>query len=253
VDVLLFYAGLLSTLVGLVSLLKPLRVLRIPTRRRGGAVLLAGVLVTAIAALLEAPLRRSEGRLGIDRFMPEYHFNEVHSTRIRAPAQRILEAAKAVTPAEVRFARTLMGIRSLPKRLAGNAAGEERLSRPILEPRQDGRSAVLVDDQRELVHGLVGQFWRPASSATSRPIQVTTADEFLALERPDYAKATINFVVAEEGDGWCRVTTETRVFTPDPKTRRRFAAYWRLIYPGSSLLRRTWLAAIKRRAEAFGP
>jgi hypothetical protein len=60
----------------------------------------------------------------------------------------------------------------------------------------------------------------------------------------------MNFLVEEEGDGWCRLSTETRVLATDDTARRRFAVYWRLIYPGSSLIRRMWLAAVKRRAEA---
>jgi len=32
--------------------------------------------------------------------------------------------------------------------------------------------------------------------------------------------------------------------------RMRFAAYWRVIYPGSALIRVMWLRAIKQRAEA---
>jgi len=36
----------------------------------------------------------------------------------------------------------------------------------------------------------------------------------------------------------------------DAATTRRFAAYWRVIYPGSALIRRMWLRAIKRRAES---
>jgi len=31
-------------------------------------------------------------------------------------------------------------------------------------------------------------------------------------------------------------------------TRRRFAGYWRIIYPGSALIRRMWLRAVARRA-----
>jgi hypothetical protein len=45
------------------------------------------------------------------------------------------------------------------------------------------------------------------------------------------------------------LTTETRVFATDAPTRRKFAAYWRVIYPGSALIRMMWLRAIKQRAE----
>ncbi len=58
----------------------------------------------------------------------------------------------------------------------------------------------------------------------------------------------MSFLVEPNGAG-SLVTTETRVFATDDSARRRFAAYWRVIYPGSALIRRMWLRAIQRRAE----
>jgi hypothetical protein len=60
----------------------------------------------------------------------------------------------------------------------------------------------------------------------------------------------MNFRVTDEGKGWTRVTTQTRVVATDAAASRRFAVYWRIIYPGSAFIRRMWLAAIARRAEA---
>ena len=42
----------------------------------------------------------------------------------------------------------------------------------------------------------------------------------------------------------------TRVCAADPQAVRAFAAYWRVIYPGSALIRIMWLRAIRLRAEA---
>jgi hypothetical protein len=39
------------------------------------------------------------------------------------------------------------------------------------------------------------------------------------------------------------------VHATDDSARRKFARYWRVIYPGSALIRRMWLRAIKLRAE----
>jgi len=69
-----------------------------------------------------------------------------------------------------------------------------------------------------------------------------------ALDDPGYAKATMNFLITESESG-CVVTTETRVHATDARSRRRFGMYWLAIYPGSALIRRMWLRAIKRRAE----
>jgi hypothetical protein len=45
------------------------------------------------------------------------------------------------------------------------------------------------------------------------------------------------------------LTTETRVACTDAASARRFARYWWLIRPASGTIRRSWLAAIKRRSE----
>ena len=60
----------------------------------------------------------------------------------------------------------------------------------------------------------------------------------------------MNFLVTPDGPASSIVSTETRVFANSPEARRRFAAYWRAIYPGSALIRRMWLRAIDRRATS---
>ena len=51
-----------------------------------------------------------------------------------------------------------------------------------------------------------------------------------------------------------RVSTETRCLANSDAARRTLAGYWRIIYPGSAIIRRVWLDAIidraVRRAEA---
>jgi hypothetical protein len=67
-----------------------------------------------------------------------------------------------------------------------------------------------------------------------------------------YAKAVMNFYLAVRADNTGVIlTTETRILASDPATRRKFARYWRVIFPGSALIRRMWLRAIKRRAEGL--
>lgn len=222
-----------------------------PDPPEGALVLVLGLGVGLVGAALPAPVRRSPGSLLIDHFMPEYHFNEVHSIRIQAPPDRIFRAIQAVTPGEVRWLHTLFWIRSLPARIVGRAVRASSEQRPILEPQPASGSVRLGEKpHRELLLGIIGPFSKPAGGPRPR---IEGPQEFLAFDRPDHAKATMTFWLREEGAGWCRLTTETRVFTPDLSTRRKFAVYWRLIYPGSALLRRTFLAAVKRRAEGAPP
>jgi hypothetical protein len=65
---------------------------------------------------------------------------------------------------------------------------------------------------------------------------------------PGFALAAMNFVVTPDGANGSIVSTETRVYATSVLARRRFAAYWRVIYPGSALIRRMWLRAIEHRA-----
>jgi len=114
--------------------------------------------------------------------------------------------------------------------------------KPILDVATSSGFFVLAEEPgREIV---LGTF----VIIPERP-NISTAKEFADLDRPGYAKAAMNFLVTDEGGGWTRVTTETRVVATDDSTRRGFAAYWRVIYPGSALIRRMWLDAIQARAE----
>src|SRR5262249_11390454 len=76
-----------------------------------------------------------------------------------------------------------------------------------------------------------------------------TPADFQALHAPGFALAAINFRLADAGNGQTRLTTETRVYATDATVRRRFGIYWRMIYPGSALIRVMWLRAIRKRAE----
>ena len=57
-----------------------------------------------------------------------------------------------------------------------------------------------------------------------------------------------NLRAIPEGDGQVRVSTETRCLANGDEARRTFAGYWRIIYPGSAIIRRVWLDAIIARA-----
>jgi hypothetical protein len=78
----------------------------------------------------------------------------------------------------------------------------------------------------------------------------STPASYKDLTQEGFAKATMNFVVEPQGPEWSLLWTETRVFATDPASRDGFASYWRVIAPGSVLMRHMWLRAIKVRAEA---
>jgi hypothetical protein len=95
------------------------------------------------------------------------------------------------------------------------------------------------------VLGTIGRFWQ----ASGGVYRVSSPQEFLDSDPPGYAKSAINFLLYERG-GLTKLRTETRILITDPEARRRFAIYWAVIQPGSALIRRIWLGAVKKRAEA---
>jgi hypothetical protein len=102
---------------------------------------------------------------------------------------------------------------------------------------------VLADDPpRESVIGTI--------VGGPRPREPLTPAIFHKALPPGYSLAAMNTLVTPDGSGGSRVSTETRVFANSAAERRRFAIYWRLIYPGSALIRRMMLRAIERRATS---
>jgi hypothetical protein len=131
------------------------------------------------------------------------------------------------------------GGRTLPPGIL-NAGGEES----VIDVAVRGGFVRLADDApRELAVGAV--VMAPPGTRGSLTPQV-----FQRTLPPGFVLATMNFLVTPDGANGSLVSTETRAFANSPAARRRFAAYWRVIYPGSALIRRMWLRAIRRRATA---
>lgn len=238
--VLLVDAGIAASFLGTVSLIKPFRFLGIRSRRRGAAVLGLGMVSILAGMSLPASLRRAARREGLlDDFLPAWQFAEFHEIRVQAPPERVWEAIQNVTAGEIQLFQTLTWIRSPRRRDISILNAPEEM--PILKVATSTTFLELAEEpNREIVVGtiVVAPHGRPRLSPA----------EFAALDQPGFAKAAMNFRIVDERGGWTRLTTETRVFATDAAARRSFAAYWRVIYPGSSFIRVMWLRAIRDRA-----
>jgi hypothetical protein len=208
-------------------------------------VLAAAVLLGGVGLSLPAPEARiAAPRSRLDAFAPVYQFHELHATHVQATPAQTFRAIRAVTADEILLFRTLTSIRRF-----GRPGPESILDAPGKQPLLDvaTRTSFLLlaeDPDREVVVGTL-----VVAPAGFRPRGRPTPDDFQRLSDPGFAKAAMNFRVEPDGAGGSHVTTETRVFATDAGARRRFAAYWRVIYPGSALIRRMWLRAIRLRAE----
>jgi hypothetical protein len=184
----------------------------------------------------------------LEEALPEYEFAEKHHAHVAAAPDRALAAAKDATPAEMLFVRTLFALRSLPARLIRRGRLPADPTRSLVAQMVEFGFVVLGEDDQEVVFGYVGQPWRLAGGSVPR---FRTAQEWLDFAEPGYVKAVMNFRAVPVGSA-SRLETETRVHATDPASRGRFARYWRVIRPGSGLIRRSWLSAAKRRAELSG-
>jgi hypothetical protein len=211
---IMLYCGAAAVLIGAIAML--------PRRsRRHGAWLFAIGIASMLIAIFYPAREQRVARVAshLDEIMPRWQFDERHEIQINASPEGIYAAIRDVTPREIRLYQTLTTIRCL-----GRCKGESILNapdaKPILEVATKSGFRILADDApRELVLG-------------TRVAQRTVA--------------VMNFLVASDG----HVTTETRVFAQTDSGARKFAVYWRIIRPGSGIIRRSWLEAIKRRAES---
>jgi len=164
---------------------------------------------------------------------------------IDAPAERVRQAVKDVTAGEIFLFQLFTTVRRL-----GRSAPEGILNapsdRPILEVATRSGFILLADSDREVTFGAVVASPRELR----RSAEGLDANWFNSLTVPGIAKAGMNFLIEPDGPNRTRLTTETRVFATDRRTLQAFTAYWRTIFPGSWILRVTWLDAIAKRAQS---
>lgn len=144
----------------------------------------------------------------LDRWIPDHHISEVHSTLVAAPPEVALTRMLGVPAAPDRCVRCLFRLRGLAGAdLPLRRFGPEVLGLTIVQ--QTTTAAVMVG----AVHGI---------------------------------EIAMSFDSAPESGG-SRVQTETRGRARNRRARVLFRAYWVVVAPFSGFIRRRWLAALRDR------
>ena len=198
-------------------------------------------------------------RLRIDEFAPHFDVAVVHSEVFRAAPADCYRAATEVDLFEAPLVRALLGIRALPRRVAGRVRGRPSTA---LAPEVSsstfrlkdlvGLGWILLGENPgvEMVLGQVSRPWRAVADPTDAP---TAPDEFTRFNVPGYAKIATSLRIDPYGNDSSIVTIETRVALTDEESRRRFRRYWVVIGPFSSFIRRMALRLVKTELDRAAP
>jgi uncharacterized protein YndB with AHSA1/START domain len=196
---------------------------------------------TALRDQLEA-----EGHPGslLDRYLPGPDVQERHSRLLHADLGAVRAAIGQTDLTGIPIVRALLVLRALPGRLRARLGGRATPVPPPFTLADMPRAGwtPLAEGPEEVAFGTLTRPWRLGDEA---PL-VVDRESFAAFAAPGYAKVAFSIRAAAAGPHRTRVTTETRVATTDPRSRRLFAAYWVVVGPASALIRRLILRRLAR-------
>jgi hypothetical protein len=182
----------------------------------------------------------------IDELLPQYEFNEIHQLVVNASPGNTIAAARDLQSSELpRLMYWMLNLRELPAILMGKTRATRAKEKPFLDQLYSEGFIPLAETGDEIVFGLVGQFWKLTGGMD---VNIENPQAFQDFKQTDFAKVAANLRVEPDGENSI-LSTETRIWAPDPQTRKKFAFYWRLISFGNGWIRILWLRSIKRRAE----
>ena len=170
----------------------------------------------------------------LNEVLPRFDVAAEYSTRVNATPARVYSILQQGMPVGA-ITKLLMALRNIP-RLLRREPGRGIPENAFYKLKQL--------ENREIVVGIIGQFWKPVSN----PLPIHSLEEFLEFQKEGYCKAAMNLRIVEKGPYLCLVTTETRVICYGD-ARERFLDYWKIIGPFSGLIRKELLRRIKKRAE----
>ena len=183
----------------------------------------------------------------LDAWLPEYEFDEHHELLVHAPLATVRQVLGEIDVGRIPLVAALMTLRRLPAFLVSPRQTLEARRRPSDQRR--GLTALtgftlLTDETNEVVLGLTGRFWKLRG-------EILKSDPATFRDAPPAgsARAVMNFRLEPESAERTRVSTDTRIHCADLATRRTFGWYWRLIRPGSGLIRIAMLREVRRAAE----
>lgn len=177
----------------------------------------------------------------LERLLPTFDKREHHSRRIAAPPERVWHELMDLRAGDLALTLGLMRVRGGPTTwVKGVDTGAHKgMDLRVLESMAPREMA--ADPPREVILGDIAHY---AALRPSRPpIERGDPVAFAEFDEPGWSKVVMNFRLTPERDGTL-LSTETRVLSTDPATRRAFTLYWGFMRAGSGMIRHDILRAI---------
>lgn len=185
----------------------------------------------------------------IDAYLPVFEVRERHEARVRAEPARAYAALRDLDLNRSPVVRALFALRTLPERLQSRGPRLVRAETTFLQTTLSAGWKILEEiPNEELVAGAVTRPWEPVVH-----FRGMSGDAFRAFSEPGFAKIAWSIAARSAGEGLSLVTTETRVATTDPRSRRRFRRYWLFFGPFIGLIRILALRLLRRELERERP
>jgi len=168
----------------------------------------------------------------IDKYLPEYTFNEIHEIVINSPIERVYSVAKNFDLSKSKLIVFLFKIRGLPTK---------RLN--LQELISDfGFSNI---EEQFPTENLIG-FW-----ARTKIEPIINHKDFINNTISARIKIVWNFRFSSLTSTRTKVSTETRILCVHPVTKVLFSLYWLIVRPFSGIIRIKMLKIIKQDAETI--
>ena len=185
----------------------------------------------------------------IDSLLPDFAFSEYHEVRLNASPEKVKQVLQVTGVKDIPVANFLMKIRGiadedvdLSDRASNNLVSTGTISTP------DFNFFVVAPDEWITVMILKSVIITNNANQPAPP-EISVLEQFMSFNEPGYVKVAVNFRFISTNNNETILTTETRNNGITHKDNRVFGYYWRIIYPGSAIIRRVWLDTIKKKAQ----
>ena len=193
--------------------------------------------------------------LMLDWLLPEFDATIVEHRVIEGDPDSVYRALATVDMVEIPNAypavRALFAARGAAERLLSALLGRPTPTEEAAGPMrlgdmpEQGEWVKLADEPpRELAFGVIGRFW-----GGETVWETIDAHEFVAFDKPGFAKIGCSVSLRPYGTARTLVTYEARTQALDSDSRAHFLRYWRVVRPGIAIVMRAFLHAVAKEVR----